>query len=577
MTNAVFTTPIAEHVWQARYRFVDANGNGDADIQATWQRVARAVASVEAAGQDRWHEAFAQLLDDFSFLPGGRILAGAGTGRRVTLANCFVMGAIGDAMDAVFEALREGALTMQAGGGVGYDFSTLRPHGAPARGTGNIASGPVAFMSLWDAMCAAVCATGARRGAMMAVLRCDHPDIRAFIGAKARPGALSHFNCSVGVTDAFMSAVAAGVDWELAFPVRGLERRVYERLPAGDLWDELMRSAYAHSEPGVLFLDRINRENNLWYCEELCATNPCGEVPLPPYGACNLGSFNLTAFVREPFTDRAGFAFDELAAAVPVATRFLDNVIDLSYYALPAQAECAHATRRLGLGFTGLADALILLGLGYDSDAGRRFAANVMRTIQEAAYAASVLLAREKGAFPRFDAKRFLAAPGPARLPARLRADIARHGLRNSHLTAVAPAGTISLLANSVSSGIEPVFLARHQRLLRNPQGRIEPFEVEDFACARWREGLGHRVGAISREAAPPALVSAQELPPEAHLGMQAAVQAHVDQAVSKTINLPDDIPYARFQHIYRQAYDLGLKGCTTFRPVSVPAAILSR
>jgi ribonucleoside-diphosphate reductase alpha chain len=572
MPTSAFTAPVAEYVWHSRYRFISTDGaeQGDRHLTDTWERVARTAASVEPEQQAHWQNSFYDLLQGFKFLPGGRILAGAGTGRRVTLANCFVMGAIGDAMDAIFDALREGALTMQSGGGVGYDFSTLRPRGADAVGTGNIASGPVAFMHLWDAMCAAVCATGSRRGAMMAVLHCAHPDVREFMQAKSRPDELTHFNCSLGITDAFIRAVDTGAEWDLTFPAATPPHRVFRREPAADLWHTLMACAYHHSEPGVLFLDRINRANNLWYCEQIKATNPCGEAPLPPYGACILGSFNLAAFVRKPFTEAASFALDELQNAVPLATRLLDNMVDVSYYPLAAQAQQAKSTRRLGLGVTGLADALIMLGLPYDSEQARALAAQVMRTIQQIAYQTSTQLGLDKGVFELFDAQRLLAAPGPAALPADVQADIKRHGLRNSHLTAVAPAGTISLLANNVSSGIEPVFAAYAQRNIRNRMGELQAFDVEDHAHATWRRQA-------SSSTPPPAFVTATELTPEAHLAMQAAVQPHVDQAVAKTINLPEDYPYDSFEKIFRRAYELGLKGCTTYRPTAKRESVLSR
>jgi ribonucleoside-diphosphate reductase alpha chain len=561
----------------------------DQTIEDTWRRVAKAVAAPERE-PERWASAYGRLLADFAFLPGGRILAGAGTGRRVTLCNCFVMGTIEDAMEPIFTALKEGALTMQAGGGVGYDFSTLRPAGTPARETGNTASGPVSFMRIWNTMCATLCSTGARRGAMMATLRCDHPDIQTFVDAKRDPNALTHFNCSVLITDEFMDAIRHDAEWPLVFPAHHLAPEpatdavqrewpgeegavpcaVVRRVPARELWDQIMRATYDCSEPGVLFIDRINHENNLSYCERLSATNPCGEVPLPDYGACDLGSFNLTAFVRSPFAAGAAFDFDALRRRVPEAVRFLDSVIDVSGYPLPQQAQQARASRRIGLGFTGLGDALIMLGLHYGSDPARSLAAEIMKSIRHEAYAASAALAREKGPFPLFRADAYLQSQGIQRLPESLRRDIARDGIRNSHLTAIAPTGTISLLANNVSSGIEPVFAAEYQREVRGADGTSAIRTVRDFACQLWRE-----TGA--EEPLPPAFVSAEALKPAEHLAMQAAVQPHVDHAISKTVNVPADSSFEEFEEIYAEAHRLGLKGCTTYRPGGSRAAVLKR
>jgi ribonucleoside-diphosphate reductase alpha chain len=578
-----FTQDISRDIWETRYR-----APGEADIRATWRRVAGALARAESADQVAWAERFYTLLDGFRFLPGGRILAGAGTGHRVTLFNCFVMGEIEDDLEHIFDALKEGALTMQHGGGVGYDFSTLRPAGMVAQATGTIASGPVSFMHIWDAMCATMLSTGARRGAMMATLRCDHPDVEAFVDVKRDPALLRHFNLSVQVSDAFMDAVAANAEWALVFPLHPgesaggdgvIERRwtgtaapvpcrVVRTVNARGLWQRMLRAAYDTAEPGVLFVDTLNRDNTLAEREYLTATNPCGEIPLPPYGACDLGSLNLTAFVVAPFEADARLDLDALGDAAALATRFLDNVIDVSRYPLPAQAHEARAKRRIGLGITGLADALVLLGISYDSTAARELAEQAMQTVRDAAYRASVHLAREKGAFPAFDRTAFLGSGFGARLPADIRAAIAADGLRNSHLLAIAPAGTISLLANNLSSGIEPVFAARATRRVLQADGRYRSAEVVDYAWQRWR-GRGGTT-------APPGFVEAQQLDPLAHLLMQAALQPFVDNAISKTINVAADLPFARFEDVYRQAHALGLKGCTVFRPNPVTGAILS-
>ena len=552
-------TPIEQHVWETRYRA----GVSEKSIVATWRRVARALAAVEPTDRDAWEQKFLDILSDFQFLPGGRILAGAGVSRDVTLFNCFVMGTIEDSIPGIFRALQEGAVTMQRGGGVGYDFSTLRPYGAHSCSTGSIASGPVPFMDVWDAMCATIQSTGARRGAMMATLRCDHPDIGAFIDAKRAPGRMRHFNLSVQVTDDFMQAVERDTDWTLSFG--DMQRHV----PARQLWEQLLHASYDMSEPGVLFIDRINRLNNLWYCEHITATNPCGEVPLPPYGACNLGSINLTRLVRDPFSPNARLDTDRLAAIVPVAVRLLDNVIQASRFPLPQQQDAVHRVRRLGLGITGLADALIMLGLRYGSDTSIAFAGETMRLICHAAYRGSVALARQKGSFPAFQRDHYLDAPFIRGLPTDIRDGIAQHGIRNSHLLAIAPTGTISLLAGNVSSGIEPVFAAEQHRIVLDGDAQPRQFPLTDYAVRLWRELSG--CGGV-----PDALVTATELPIEAHIAMQAVLQSHVDNSISKTINVPASMSFAAFAPLYRLAYDKGLKGCTTFRPTEARGRVLT-
>jgi ribonucleoside-diphosphate reductase alpha chain len=509
----------------------------------------------------------------------------------LTLLNCFVMGPIPDDISGIFDSLRDAALTMQQGGGVGCDFSTLRPVGLRGQRVGGVASGPVSFMGLWDSMCATLLSTGVRRGAMMGTLRCDHPDIGVFVDAKRDAGALRNFNLSVLVTDDFMDALEAGAPWDLVFPVDQMApsdlarfpgRRVrtwpgfdgpvdcaiLSALPARELWTRIMRANYDMAEPGVLFIDRVNAENNLSYGERISATNPCGEIPLPSWGACDLGSLNLTAFVRQPFSASASLDLDALADAAGVATRMLDAVIDLSRFPLREQAEQARGSRRIGLGITGVADALILLGLRYDSPAARDQAAVAMRRVCHAAYRASVALAVEKGPFPYLMRDAYLASPFVKRLPDDIRAGIASVGIRNSHLTAIAPAGTISLLANNLSSGIEPVFARVQRRKVRTLEGGSAWHRVEDHAAWLWRERFGSRPG-------PAAFVAAHEVPPEDHLAMQAAVQPYVDNAISKTINVPVEIPFEWFERLYRRAYDLGLKGCTTFRPNPVTGEVL--
>jgi ribonucleoside-diphosphate reductase alpha chain len=593
MTSAAarwLDTAIARHIWQAKYRWIRGGVPQEDGIEDSWRRVARAAASVETTGADRREEQFYGALAGFRFLPGGRILAGAGTGRRVTLFNCFVMGQIRDDMEGIFEALKEGALTMQAGGGVGYDFSTLRPAASIARASDRIASGPVSFMQVWDAMCDTVLSTGARRGAMIASLRCDHPDIESFIDAKRRPGKLRHFNLSVQVTDAFMAAVRADEDWPLVFPDASLQPdagaetlrrawpghdgevscRVVARRPARALWQRIMRAAYDTAEPGVLFVDRINALNNLYYREHIATTNPCGEVPLPPYGACNLGSLNLARYVREPFTDRARLDLEALGDTTRVAVRLLDNVIDCSAFPLEAQAAQARGSRRIGLGMTGLADALIMLGLDYAGEAARREAGRAMQVICHAAYRGSIELAREKGSFPFLERDAYLQGRFITSLPEDIRSGIAAHGIRNSHLTAIAPAGTISLLAGNVSSGIEPVFEAVHTRKVLNRHGDYEDFTLEDYAVHLYREQAGAPSGL------PEAFVASRALPSAAHLAMQAELQGSVDSAISKTVNVPAGLGFEEFSDLYRMAHELGLKGCTAYRQNPVRGAVLA-
>lgn len=567
-------TEIAQQIWSHKYRYRQGERIHDQTIEDTWRRVARALASVETREPDLWEQRFYSVLEGFQFIPAGRILAGAGTSNDVTLFNCFVMGRIGDSIEEIFEALKEGALTMQQGGGVGYDFSTLRPVGTRAERVGTTASGPVSFMKVWDSMCATLLSTGARRGAMMGTLRCDHPDIEAFIRAKQDPRELRHFNISVLVSDDFLSAVRDDASWPLQFPVAsvsGSERVVphtYKSVSARTLWEAMIRSAYDFAEPGVLFIDRINRLNNLWYREQITSTNPCGEIPLPPYGACDLGSLNLTRFVRQPFTDRAEFDLDRLQATVEIATRMLDNVIPLSRYPLQKQRDTAHGTRRIGLGITGLADCLIMLGLVYGSEASYEQAVTIMRTICHQAYRSSIKLAVEKGSFPYLEQEKFLQGSFIKSLPEDIQEGIRRRGIRNSHLLAIAPTGTISLLAGNVSSGIEPVYDFAFTRRVRDAAGHYNEYAVEDYAWHQW-----HRMH-HDREL-PPAFIGATQVSPEAHLRMQASLQPYVDNAISKTINIPAEYDYEAFRSLYMRAYELGLKGCTAFRPNEITGSIL--
>jgi ribonucleoside-diphosphate reductase alpha chain len=562
------------------------------DIGAVRQRVATALAAHEAPAL---REAMARKFlwaQQHGFVPAGRINSAAGLGLKATLINCFVQ-PVGDSISGaqdgapgIYTALAEAAETMRRGGGVGYDFSAIRPAGSKVRGTQSRASGPVSYMEVFDASCKTVESAGARRGAQMGVLRIDHPDIEGFIAAKDA-GELSSFNISVGVTDAFMRAVAADTPFDLVHRAEpgadaiaaGAARREdgswrYRQVRARDLWDKVMRSTYDHAEPGVLFIDRMNDENNLWYAERLDATNPCGEQPLPAYGCCDLGSLNLTCFVERPFGLDPGFDFERLRAVAAVAVRMLDLVLDATEWPLEQQAAEARAKRRIGLGFLGLGSALVMLGLRYDSDEGRALATRIARELRDAAYAASVELAREKGAFPLFDAERYLQGPFAARLPEALRAAIREHGIRNSHLLSIAPTGTIALaFADNASNGIEPPYAWTYQRKKRMPDGSLRVYEVADHAWRLYRQ-LGQAAPDPAR--LPPQFVTALQMPALDHLRMMEAVQPFIDTAISKTVNVAADYPYAGFQDLYTEAWRAGLKGLATYRPNTVLGSVLS-
>jgi len=559
-----FSAPIAEQIWDMKYRLKTADDEPiDSCVEESWRRVAKDLARVEAE-PGIWEEKFYAALEDFKFLPAGRIAAGAGTQRKVTLFNCFVMGTVPDDMGGIFDMLKEAALTMQQGGGIGYDFSTIRPKGALVKGVAADASGPLSFMDVWDSMCRTIMSAGSRRGAMMATLRCDHPDIEDFIAAKSDPARLRMFNVSVLVTDPFMEAVKADGDWDLVF-----EGQIYKTLSARKLWDQIMQSTYEFAEPGVIFIDRINQANNLSYCETIAATNPCGEQPLPPYGACLLGSINLARLVEAPFERGAHLSAAALQDLVATAVRMMDNVVDASNFPLEAQALEARNKRRIGLGVTGLADALLMLGLRYGSEAAARQTEDWLHAIARAAYLASVQLAKEKGAFPLFEAGPYLASGAMQGMDEDVRAEIARHGIRNALLTSIAPTGTISLYAGNVSSGIEPVFAYAYTRKVLQKDGSRSEEEVVDYAVQMWRDKFGDAD-------LPDYFVNAQTLAPKDHVKMQAAAQKWVDSSISKTINCPEDISFEAFKEVYSAAYESGCKGCTTYRPNAVTGSVLS-
>ncbi len=559
-----FSAPIAEQIWDMKYRLKTADDEPiDSCVEESWRRVAKDLARVEAE-PGIWEEKFYAALEDFKFLPAGRIAAGAGTQRKVTLFNCFVMGTVPDDMGGIFDMLKEAALTMQQGGGIGYDFSTIRPKGALVKGVAADASGPLSFMDVWDSMCRTIMSAGSRRGAMMATLRCDHPDIEDFIAAKSDPARLRMFNVSVLVTDPFMAAVKADGNWDLVF-----EGQIYKTLSARKLWDQIMQSTYEFAEPGVIFIDRINQANNLSYCETIAATNPCGEQPLPPYGACLLGSINLARLVEAPFERGAQLSAAALQDLVATAVRMMDNVVDASNFPLEAQALEARNKRRIGLGVTGLADALLMLGLRYGSEAAARQTEDWLHAIARAAYLASVQLAKEKGAFPLFEAGPYLASGAMQGMDEDVRAEIATHGIRNALLTSIAPTGTISLYAGNVSSGIEPVFAYAYTRKVLQKDGSRSEEEVVDYAVQMWRDKFGDAD-------LPDYFVNAQTLAPKDHVKMQAAAQKWVDSSISKTINCPEDISFEAFKEVYSAAYESGCKGCTTYRPNAVTGSVLS-
>ena len=559
-----FSAPIAEQIWDMKYRFKDADGTPkDASVEDTWRRIAEDLAQVED-DKEHWAERFYEALEDFKYLPAGRITAGAGTARRVTLFNCFVMGTVPDSMAGIFDMLKEAALTMQQGGGIGYDFSTIRPRGADVLGVSADASGPLSFMDVWDAMCRTIMSAGSRRGAMMATMRCDHPDVEDFIAAKSDPARLRMFNMSVLITDPFMEAVKADGAWDLKFG-----DKVYRTVQARDLWNRIMQANYDFAEPGVIFIDRINAANNLSYCETIAATNPCGEQPLPPYGACLLGSINLARLVSEPFEATAKLDADALNDLVATAVRMMDNVVDVSKFPLEAQAREAQAKRRIGLGVTGLADALLMLGLRYGSDDAAWQTEDWLRAIARAAYLASVDLAKEKGAFPLFDAVAYLASGTMQAMDEDVREAVRTHGIRNALLTSIAPTGTISLYAGNVSSGIEPVFAYAYTRKVLQKDGSRTEEEVVDYAVQMWRDLKGDAP-------LPDYFVNAQTLTPLEHVKMQAAAQKWVDSSISKTINCPEDIAFETFKDVYMEAWDTGCKGCTTYRPNDVTGSVLS-
>jgi ribonucleoside-diphosphate reductase alpha chain len=580
MHTPPFKAPISEHIWRTRYRRSEGAHLPEPSIQATWDRVALAVAGAEPHHHHEWRDRFRAILSDFRFLPGGRILAGAGTSCRATLFYCFVMGPMEDSVPGIFNALREAMVTLQAGGAAGIDFSTLRPARSRALASGGLASGPVSFMKVWEVANAVLASNNQRCAAILATLRCDHPDIECFIQAKIAGRASQHFKPAVLLSDEFMRALEHDAAWPLVFPLgehpvpQGGEVcvrmwagsvtpqlcLVHRRIPARALWDKLLAAQHAGAEPGVLFIDRINSANNLWYCERLYAADPHGQVPLPPFGACNLGALNLSRFVQHPFAAHPRVDFAGLRAVACVATRFLDNVHDISLFPLKAQEKAAGASRRIGLGITGLADMLNMLGLRYGSPASTELTHEIMSAIRDTAYRTSIALAQEKGVFPAFDQIKYGASPFVLSLSHDIQDAIAQHGMRNSHLLAVAPSEGLSLLANNVSGGIDPVVAYTAMRRVRGADGQTLSFKVEDAAWQQYKELHGPHA------ALPAHFVQAADVSAQEQLRMMATVQSCVDSMISTTVRLPPSANAQEVGVVLQRAWALGLKGCAVYR-----------
>lgn len=562
---APFFQPIAAQIWQTKYRYQTAGQAVDQSVHDTWDRVALGLSAAEnPMRRAEVADQFYQAMEGFKLLPAGRILSGCGTARHVTLSNTFVMRTIPDSVSGIMDTIKDAALTMQMGGGLGFDFSTIRPQGALVRGLDCPAAGPLAAMDICDAVCKML-VTGMGRGAMMATMRCDHPDIEAFITAKSDRTRMRNFNMSVLISDAFIQAMQMGADWDLIW-----DGEVVRTVKARDLWAKIMQQTYAAAEPGVLFIDRINAANPLGYLEDISATNSCAEQPLPPNGTCPLASINLAQLIRKPFTARASLDLTELKRLAGIAVRMLDNSLDVSLYAVEAQKVEALGKRRIGLGVTGVADALIMVGARYGTPQAVALVEQWMRALQNAAYLASANLAGERGAFPLYDADQHVVRAGIQALDADVRAAITQHGLRNGVITTIAPTGTISMFAGNVSSGIEPIFAKSYTRKITQADGTKATEEVMDYAVWLHREMFGPDA------ALPDSFVTAMTLAPSDHIAMQAAAQKWVDSGISKTVNCPADIAFEAFEDVYLSAYKSGCKGCTTYRPNDITGSVLT-
>jgi len=571
---------LVAEVWASKYRYGD-----ELNPMESFLRVANAIYAkdTDEHGQQAYDAMVAGL-----FMPGGRIIAGAGTGNRVTLMNCYVNRRLDDSLDDIMRGVSDAALTQQQGGGIGTDFSTLRPAGAILQRTGAVASGPLPFMDMWHSMCSTIMSAGSRRGAMMGTLCDTHPDLPEFIKAKQIKGRMTNFNVSVLVSDALMAAVDEDEDWMLYFNVPPLKRvpeyeamdfyddndekqYVYNVLKAQDLWAMITRNTYEWSEPGIIFIDRINDLNNLRYCEEIHCTNPCGEQPLPPNGTCNLGAVNLARIVSRPFEAGAAVNWDLLTDVVRIGMRFLDNVIDVTQYPLLAQEAEEKGKRRTGLGISGLADCLAQLGLRYGSAAAVTMSERIMQHICLAAYDTSMNLAKERGAFPLLQREGYLNDTfAGINLSTEYQERIRDYGIRNGVLLTIAPTGTTSILYGNISSGIEPVFAHTSIRKVRQADNTFKEYTNHSYNSLVYKLVTGS-------DQLPAYMVEANDLSIEDHVITQAAVQRWVDASVSKTINVAEDTTYDSFKSVYDLAYALGCKGCTTYRPSEVRGSILSR
>jgi len=585
----IFDYEFSQEIWRSKY----SNNGKDLSHIATFRRVANAIASVEKVS-DRafWSNVFYDFMAAGLLMPAGRILAGAGSENLVTLVNCFVNETLEDSMVGIMDGLSKTAFTMQQGGGMGTDFSTIRPSGAHLKRTGSEASGPLPFMDMWDSMCATIMSAGSRRGAMMGTISCTHPDLLNFIDAKHKAGRMTNFNISILVTDLFMERVAFDHEWILYFPVipafersqdlidldfiddYDIKQYVYSKHRARDVWEKIMQSTYTYSEPGVIFIDRVNKLNNLSYCEQISCTNPCGEQPLPPYGACNLGAQNLALMVKKPFQKDAYFDFSLLISTTNVAVRFLDNVIDVSNYPLSEQATEQQDKRRIGLGISGLADVFVMMGIPYGSEKSLELAEQIMECVANQAYRASAYLAKERGTF-KLHSDEITFTPFIQKLAKSIQNNIALLGLRNGVLLTIAPTGTTSVFYGNISSGMEPNFSFEYDRNVKEKDGSMSTHRVQSFVKRFWDSLTKHGDAESLTMYVPEAWVKATDLTVTQHVEMQSILQKWVDASISKTINIPTEMSYEEFKNVYRLAYDKGLKGVTTYRPSDVRGAVL--
>lgn len=570
---------IVPAIWDEKYRHPT-----DKDLPDTFRRVARGLCEKDPRA-DFQAEVETALLEGRA-VPAGRILSGAGTEKQVTLINCFVSPIIQDSMrtnpmfpgKGIMDALSDAAYTQQMGGGIGMNFSTIRPNGAVVKKTSSVSTGVLPFMDMWHSMCGTIKSSGSRRGAMMGTLAIWHPDILDFIVAKQTKGRLTNFNISVLVTDPFMEALEADADWDLYFNVPradgqhvdvyekgGETRYVYTRMKARELWDKIIENTYIHAEPGIIFIDRVNFWNNLHYCEDIQATNPCGEQPLPPDGDCNLGHANLAQMVRNIFTSAAKFDFDALRRTIKTMVRLLDNVIDVTLFPTEAQRLEAINKRRLGIGYTALGTALQMLRIRYGSTMAIQLTEEITREMCFAAYRESIELAKERGPFPAFDKEEYLKSEFVKKLPKDIQDGIRKHGIRNALLLSIAPTGTTSIIVGNVSSGIEPVVVLEGKRKVLQHDGTFKIYDCYDYGYLEYHDFMGAPVGTINL---PEWLnCTIDDLTVDEHLQMQAAAQKWIDAAISKTVNAPESLSFEDFREVYRKAYNLGCKGCTTYRP----------